>query len=322
MPGPFTEQVTKIRPTTRANPALGLALALSSSLLFGLNATTSKILVTSGISPELMVIFRSAATAGLAGAWLLLSNRSAFKVRKTEWPQLIGFGIVGVGLMQWAYTQGVSRIPIGISLLIEYTAIVMVPLAAWVLFRTKVGKSLWIGIPLVLIGLAIVGRLGQGSLDPIGAGFAFLAAVFLTVYFIMGERIQRNRDAFSALFYSMAIATVFWVIVNHPPMNSLPNLSDTIALPILAPDQSVPLWTVVLWLGVGGSFAPMLLSYLALRHLSASGVGIASTSETIFAFLFAYLLLGEKIDGLQAIGGLLVISGIVIAQLSKSPKQE
>ncbi|MFM5905701.1 MAG: EamA family transporter [Micrococcales bacterium] len=308
--------------TAPRKPGLGLSLALASSLLFGLNATTSKILVESGISPELMVIFRSAATAALAAAWLLVTNRQAFRVKVREWPSLVVFGIVGVGLMQWAYTQGVSRLPIGISLLIEYTAIVMVPIASWFLFKTRVGKGLWIGVALVLAGLAVVGKLGTNSLDPVGVLFAFLAAVFLTVYFIMGEHGQRNRDAFSTLFYSMAIATVFWILVNRPSMASLPDLGSNLALPFLPDSQTVPLWTLVLWLGVGGSFAPMLFSYLALRHLSASAVGIASTAETIFAFLFAYLLLGEKIDGLQTAGGLLVIAGIVIAQMSRSPKQE
>lgn len=267
-----------------------------------------------------MVIFRSAATATLAGLWLLVTKPRAFKVAAREWPQLIAFGIIGVGLMQWAYTQAVSRLPIGIALLIEYTAIVMVPIASWFLFKTRVTKWLWIGIALVLIGLAIVGKLGQSWLDPMGALFAFLAAVFLTVYFIMGQHSQRNRDAFSTLFYSMAIATLFWLLVNHPPMDSLPNLAGNLPLPFLPTHQTVPLWLMVIWLGVFGSFLPMLLSYLALRHLSASAVGVASTAETIFAFAFAYLLLGEKIDGLQTIGGLLVIAGIVAAQLST--KQE
>ena len=320
--GPFTEQVTKIHSTSQRKPGLGLALALTSSLLFGLNATTSKILVESGISPELMVIFRSAATAALAGAWLLVTNRSAFRVNLREWPSLIAFGIVGVGLMQWAYTQAVSRLPIGIALLIEYTAIVMVPLASWFLFKTRVGKGLWLGVALVLGGLAVVGKLGTSNLDPAGVLFAFLAAIFLTVYFIMGERGQRNRDAFSTLFYSMAIATVFWILVKHPSMSALPDLGSNITLPFLADSQTVPLWALVIWLGVAGSFLPMLFSYLALRHLTASAVGVASTSETVFAFLFAFVLLGEKFDGLQTVGGLLVIAGIVTAQISRSPKQE
>jgi drug/metabolite transporter (DMT)-like permease len=79
----------------------------------------------------------------------------------------------------------------------------------------------------------------------------------------------------------------------------------------------IPAWVIFAWLGVMGSFVPLYLTYAALPHLSATGVGIMSTTETIFGFLFAYLWLGEKIDGLQTLGGLLVIAGIIIAQISR-----
>jgi drug/metabolite transporter (DMT)-like permease len=55
--------------------------------------------------------------------------------------------------------------------------------------------------------------------------------------------------------------------------------------------------------------------------LSATGVGIISTAETVFAFLFGYLWLGEKIEGLQLAGGILVVAGIVIAQISRGKAQ-
>ena len=67
-----------------------------------------------------------------------------------------------------------------------------------------------------------------------------------------------------------------------------------------------------------GSFVPILLTFLAMRHLTASKVGIASTSETVFAFVFGYLWLAQMVDFAQAIGGALVIVGIVVAQTARS----
>jgi drug/metabolite transporter (DMT)-like permease len=54
-----------------------------------------------------------------------------------------------------------------------------------------------------------------------------------------------------------------------------------------------------------------------MHHLSSTAAGVASTSETVFAFLFGMLLLGENFTGTQLIGGLFVLSGIVVAQLSE-----
>jgi drug/metabolite transporter (DMT)-like permease len=61
----------------------------------------------------------------------------------------------------------------------------------------------------------------------------------------------------------------------------------------------------------------MLFSFLALTHLRATSVGVISTAETVMAFVFGWAWLNEKIDGIQALGGLLVVAGIVLAQTSR-----
>ncbi len=76
-----------------------MIFALFSVVLFGLNASTSKVVMASGITPEQIVIYRSFATALGAGIALVLTNRQAFRVQKQEWRNLIVFGILGVDLM-------------------------------------------------------------------------------------------------------------------------------------------------------------------------------------------------------------------------------
>jgi drug/metabolite transporter (DMT)-like permease len=84
---------------------------------------------------------------------------------------------------------------------------------------------------------------------------------------------------------------------------------------------TAPAWILIIWIGIFGSFAPMFFSFIALGHLNATSVGVISTAETVFAFLFAYLWIGEKLDPLQLIGGILVIAGIVVAQVSRGKTQ-
>jgi drug/metabolite transporter (DMT)-like permease len=108
--------------------------------------------MAAGITPEQIVIFRSFATALGAGIALVLTNRQAFRVQKHEWRGLIVFGIFGVALMQWSYSNAVKNLPIGIALLIEYTAIVIVPLVSLWLFKAKVLPRLWLAIVMVLGG--------------------------------------------------------------------------------------------------------------------------------------------------------------------------
>jgi drug/metabolite transporter (DMT)-like permease len=304
------------------NPILGVIFAVAGVVLFGLNASTSKVIMQSGITPEEIVIFRSIATALGAGIALALTKPAAFKVQRHEWKNLILFGIFGVALMQWAYSNAVKNLPIGIALLIEYTAIVIVPLVSLWLFKEKVLPRLWVAIVMVLVGLVVVSRIWDGGLNPIGLMFAVAAALFLSFYFLMGEHTLKKRDTLSTLFYSMLISALFWLLVSPWWEFDSSALGESIPLTgNLAPNQA-PLWLMLIWLGIFGSFLPMLFSYLALAHLSATSVGVISTGETVLAFFFAWAWLNEKIDGLQALGGLLVVSGIVMAQTSRQRKKE
>lgn len=301
-------------------PVLGAALSFTAALLFGLNASTTKVVMSAGVTPEQIVLFRSLATAMIAALIMLFTRPETFRVKISEWKFLLAFGVIGVALMQWAYSNAVKNLPVGIALLVEYTAIIIVPLASLVLFKEVPKRKLWLGVALVLSGLVIVSKAWDSPLNPVGILFAFAAAIFLSVYFIMGEKSHQTRDPISTLFYTMLISSVFWLIFSPwwnfdvtlatSPLDLSGNLSGF----------AVPAWLLIIWIGVLGSFAPMFCSYVALGHLNATGVGIISTSETVFAFVFGYLWLNEKIDSLQLVGGTLVIAGIIFAQISRGKK--
>ncbi len=286
--------------------------------MFGFNASSVKIILGTEISPEQLVLFRATITALMAGLVLLFTNRKAFKVTMKELPVLIFYGIFGIALMQWSYSNAVSLLPISVALLIEYTAIVIVPLVSLLLFKEKVRPRLLFGIAAVLVGLAIVSNLWNSSLNPIGVAWAFMAAACLSIYFLIGEHTQRKRDAMSTLFYTFAVASVFWAIMNviNPAkmidINLVFNLGGNLS------GISMPVWAGLLWIGIMGSFIPMLLDYIALGNLSATAVGVIATAETVFATIFAWAWLNESMTTLEVIGGLIVVAGIILAETSRT----
>ena len=85
------------------NPSLGAVSVSFAAILFGLNASSVKTILGTGISPEHLVLFRTTFTAVVAGIILLITNPKAFKVTRRELPLLIVYGIAGVALMQWSY---------------------------------------------------------------------------------------------------------------------------------------------------------------------------------------------------------------------------
>lgn len=307
---------------THKNPVLGVIFALSASLLFGINASTTKVIISSGIAAEQVVFIRALSAGLFAFAWALVSNRPQLRVPVRKLPQLAAVGIIGVGLLQYTYSQAVALLPIGIALLIEYTAVLWVPIVAVVLFKEKVKSQIWLGAVLVLGGLAVVANIFDNDLNPLGLFYGFAAAVSLTIYFLSVERVQRWLPTNVAMAYGMGFSTLFFLPLANLPSFDTSRLTELVNLGGTLSGVDVPLWLLLIWLGVMGSFLPMAFSYLSLRHLSATLGGIIATSETVLAFLVALLWLNETITLTQALGGLVVIAGILVAQTSRTQNKE
>jgi drug/metabolite transporter (DMT)-like permease len=282
-----------------------------------LNASTTKVVIGAGVPADQLVMIRSAVSALLAGSVLVFTNPKAFKVSLKEVPMLLSFGVVGLALMQWAYSNAVSILPVGIALLFEYTAIIIVPIAARILFKEKTTRTFWYGVSLVIGGLLVVSQIWAGGLNPTGVFFAFLAAVLLAFYFLMGQHSGLTRDPMSTMFYTMLVASIFWFILNIGKAEAF-DLAKSVSLTGNLAQVQVPLWVPLLWLTVMGSFAPMAMGFIALGLTTAARVSITQTAEPIFAFIFGWIWLGQSMTWLQGFGGLLVIAGIVLAQRTKA----
>ncbi|MEO7350177.1 MAG: DMT family transporter [Terrimesophilobacter sp.] len=299
---------------------MGYIYALCASLLFGTNGSISKVLLEAGLEPAQLTLFRVGGTAALASIFLLFANRSAFKVSKQQLLVLVVMGIVGVALLQFTYAVALQTLPVGITLLIEFTAVLMVALVAFFFFHEKVRSRLWVAIGLVLAGLAVVAQIWASELHAFGVLMALIAAVCLTTYFLVGERAVRRLSAMGVAFWTMTSATVFWLLfsgwwnIDPALFTSHVSLSGNLAaveLPLILP----LLWNVVL-----GSFAPFFLSLLALKTLSATAAGVISSAEVIFAFVVAWLWLGEGLTPLQFGGAVVVLAGIILAQSARADK--
>ena len=306
--------------TGKFGNAVGYIYALCAALLFGTNGSVTKVLLEAGLEPAQLTLFRVGGTATIAAIVLLFANRSAFRVSRRQLLVLSAMGVVGVALLQFTYAVALQTLPVGITLLIEFTAVLMVALVAFFFFHEKVRARLWVAIGLVLAGLAVVAQIWASELHPFGVMMAFIAAICLATYFLVGERAVKRLSALGVAFWTMAAATVFWVLFsgwwNIDPhlFTSHVSLSgnlDTVELPLFLP----LLWNILL-----GSFTPFFLSFLALKTLTATAAGVVSSAEVIFAFVVAWLWLGEGLNPLQLGGTVVVLVGIIIAQTARINK--
>jgi drug/metabolite transporter (DMT)-like permease len=301
------------------HPRLGYAMATAAAALFAVNGSVSKIVLTStGLtSVRLTELRATGAFLGLA-AFLALTAPRLLRVRRSELRLLAFYGVVGFALVQWLYFVAIERLPIGIGLLLEFTAPVLVALWARVVWQEHVRSRVWLALGLALAGLALVAEVWHDvHLDTVGVAAGLLASGALATYFLAGEHATARRDALSLTCLALGVAALFWAIVQ--PWWSFPfaELSGRVSLEGAFESATAPVWLLALWIIVLGTIFPFVLSLGALHHLPATRVSIVAMVEIVLASIVAWAWLGETLSAAQLAGGAVVLVGIVLAQTAR-----
>ena len=305
-------------PGHERRPAVGYAMVISAALLFALNGTVSKVVLQSGItSLELTQVRATGAFLGFAVV-LAFTRRESLRLRRREVPYLVVFGIAGVAMVQWLYFVSIGRLPIGIALLIEYLAPILIAIWAWSVFKEQVRHRIWVALVLALAGLSLVVEIWSGiSLNGLGVAAALAAAGAYAVYVLMAERAVQHRDPASLTCYGFLFAALFWAAVQ--PLWGFPagRLGDSVSLLGRLEGLELPVWALMLYVVVAGTMVTFLLVAAALRHISATRVGILAMLEPVAASGVAYAWLGETFGGFQLAGGAVVLVAILLAQTAR-----
>jgi drug/metabolite transporter (DMT)-like permease len=301
--------------------ATGYILYLIAATLWGLNGTISKIILLSIGDAARVSQLRTTSAFIILITVVALTNRKAFRLKKSEIPVLLVYALLGITLTQWAYFEAISRMPVGITLLIEFTAPIYIVL--WVRFvrKQKVRSTIWLGLALAIGGLALVAQVWQGfMLDKVGFFFAFGATFSLVIYFLFGEKASQNRDSVSLIMWGFLIATIFWAITlpwqNFPWESLYVNVQ-----PFVNSEASTPLLWLITYMVIGGTVVPFVLVVMAIKHLGAAGASLMGMFEPLVAFLIAWIVLGESLNLIQILGGFAMLTGVYIAELARISKK-
>ena len=304
--------------TRAVRPAAGYALTLASAALFGVNGTVSTLALQAGIPPTRLTALRCTGAAICLLAVLAVVAPRRLRITWREVPFLAVFGIVGVAMTQFLYYYAIGRMQVGIALVFEMTAPVFIALYVWLVRREKVRSRLWLALLLSLSGLILVAQVWQhgGSLNARGVGAALIAALCLAAYYLLGERGTVNRDPVALTCWSFVAAAVFWAAA--APWWDFDAGVLTERVPVSLGSLTVPLWVLVVWIVVLGAVLPFWLSIAALQHLPPTAAGLVATAEPVFASIVAWLWVEQVLSGWQVAGGVVVLTGIVLAQTARA----
>jgi len=294
--------------------ASGLGIALFSSAVFGLSGSFAKSLLETGWSPG------AAVTARLTGAALILAFPavSALKGRwhqlRDNWLTIVLFGLVGVAACQLFYFNAVARLSVGVALLLEYLAPVIIVLWLWAASRRRPRVLTAGGTLLSLAGLVLVLDLtGAVKVDAVGVLWGMAAAVCLAIYFFITAK---ENDTLPPIVLAsgglMVGAAAMWLAAATGLLPMAFNTADT----------KLGLWTTPWWVALAGLVVlATVLAYvsgiMAARALGSKVASFVSLTEVLFAVLWAWLLLGELPGAIQLLGGVLIVGGVILVRLDE-----
>ena len=307
--------ITRTRAVRTGTGRAGLTLAAASAATFGTSGTFASSLIRAGWSPAAAVLARIAVAALVLTGPALLQLRGRWTLLRRGAGRAAAYGLVAVAGCQLCYFNAIERMPVGVALLLEYLAGVLVVGWLWLRHGQRPRRLTVTGAVTAIAGLAMVlGLAGSVRVNPAGVTWALLAAVCLAIYFLLSaaggpEPLPPIVMAWAGLCAGTVILAVLgWI-------GAVPMSAATRNVEFLGHQVS---WLVpVLGLSVVAAAFAYVAGIGAARRLGPKLASFAGMAEVLFAIAFAWLLLGQLPSAVQFAGGALILAGVTLVRLDE-----
>jgi drug/metabolite transporter (DMT)-like permease len=160
-----------------------------------------------------------------------------------------------------------------------------------------------LGLALALVGVVILkgGPAALGNGDLRGDGVAIIAAIFYAGYILAIGQLRSRFDTIRIMLWSTASAAIC--------VFPLGFFFEAHMLPPTAYG-----WAIVFGLAFISHASGQVAIAFALAYLPAAFSSLTLLLQPVVAAILAWVLLNEAIGPMQAIGGLVVLAGIMIAR--------
>jgi len=223
-------------------------------------------------------------------------------VRRLSRPSLRHAVVLGLlyGLAQILQTAGLAHTPASVSGFITGLYVVATPLFAALLLHTRITPVMWGAVALSLAGLAVLSLSGLSV--GVGQAVTFVSALLYALHIVGLGAWSDARQAMGMTVVQLVVITVVCLVA------ALPN---GIVLPPSPGD-----WLSVLYMAVFAGALALAGQTWAQAHLPATRTAIIMTMEPVFAALFAVLLGGEQTTLRLLVGGLMVLTAMLVVELA------
>lgn len=270
-----------------------LVVALSASC-FGTTAIFVKVAYQGGVDVIAVLTLRFVIAAAVMG--VLMRHRRLAWPRRENIRMLVVMGGLCYVAQSFSFFSALNHASAALVALLLYLYPFIVTALTAVLFNQALTRARMVCLIAALAGTALViGADVSGT--PLGITLGVLAAVFYSIYLLIGNRVMRAENPLAAATVTtMSAAAVYCVVA-------------LIERPMFP--QTMTTWGAVVAIAVVSTAIPMVALFIGIRHLGAADAATLSTIEPVVTALLAAAFLGENLGPLQWIGGLIILVAVI-----------
>ncbi|MFD6512791.1 DMT family transporter [Rhodococcus sp. NPDC060176] len=301
------------------NSRNGLIFALLSAATFGVSGPFAKSLIESGWSPGGAVFARVAGGALVMMVIAVATQWNRLRQVSAHTRTVLLYGVFAISGVQLCFFNAVQHLSVGVALLLEYLAPIIVIGWVWITKGARPSVQTLLGAAVALIGAAVViDVFGSAEISAVGVAWGLAAAACLAVYFVISER--ADGDLHPVVLAASGLTVSALVIGTLGLVGILPfqfSASNTVVA-----EHSVGVWLPVTVLVLVSTVIAYLTGIAAITLLGPTIGSLVALTEVLCAVVAAWILVGESVTALQAVGGAAIIAGLVLARLGQvAPKQ-
>lgn len=297
---------------------VGLLFAAGSAVTFGFSGPLAKSLMAAGWSATAAVTARLAMGALVLAVFATIIKPDWLREARTHARTVVTYGMIPVAGAQLCFYNAVAHLPVAVALLVEYTAPILVVSWIWATTKQAPGRRTIVGAALAIAGVTLVldifSPVTTGThIDLVGVAWALGAAVCAACYFVMSDEVTADGSGLNAITLAAGGLIVAAVTIALLGISGVMPLKFTTNDAVLG-GSSVPWLVPAVLMAVVATSIAYTLGISAVARLRPSFASLMGLAEVLFAVLVAWLLLGEAIGPIQAVGGTVVLLGLALAR--------
>jgi len=302
------------RATRSAPGSAGLALAVLSAATFGTSGAFASALIDAGWSPAAAVLARLVTAALMLTIPAMIQLRGRWALLRRNLGKVAAYGLIAVAGCQFFYFNAIAKMPVGVALLLEYLAVVLVVGWLWLRHGQRPQRLTIAGGVVAIAGLVMVLNIGGSAhINPLGVMWGLLAAVGLAAYFMLSAADEDPLPPIVMAWAAMCIGAVALAVVGWTGLMPVTAIAGNVHFLGHRVSWIVP----VLGLALLASVFGYVTGIGAARRLGAKLASFIGLAEVLFAILFAWLLLGQLPSPVQFLGGAFILAGVSLVRVDE-----